>query len=261
MNIQIEQSQSVVDSLRELVNSYLTKHPNISIQALALKANVPVTSLRRLVNEESKSEIAPHTVLNLCSYIVKEKKIQALLTKVQPAISEFLTRHFGQFIFSHEERVYSVDLNTELRDRLAYFIYKLAANHQGTSLIEVTELFGVTGKKKADEMKSKGLLVEKADRLHAKEKNFSLDLKIAADHMPELVKFYKPEAVSQGKNLFYSLSEALTEEAIKEIKDVQREAVKKIHSIMSDEKNAGQIPYFTLNLAETFLSEEEGVIQ
>jgi hypothetical protein len=75
------------------------------------------------------------------------------------------------------------------------------------------------------------------------------------------VKFYKPEALAQGKNLFYSLSESMTAEAIQEIKNVQRDAVKKIHAIMNDKDNFGEIPYFTINLAETFTSDSQGEIQ
>jgi len=257
----VESQISVVEALRNIVQLYLNQFSNISLQALATKSNVPVTSLRRLMNDSSKTEVAPHTVLNICSYIHREKKINLLLKKVDPSISDFLKKHFGQFIFENEERVYSVDLNHELKDRNAYFIYKLAANQNGTSWIEITELLGLMGKRKAEELKNIGLIIEEKDRIHAKDKNFSLDLKIAADHLPELVKFYKPEEVSKGLNLFYSLSESLTEETIHEIKNIQREAVKKIHVLMNDKKNAGPHPYFTINLAETFSSEDKGVIQ
>lgn len=253
---------SVVETLREQINLYLGKHPNITVQTLAQRSMIPVTTMRRVLQQSVKTEIAPHNVLNICSYIYRERNIAKLLTLLPENISVYLKKHFGQFVFSDQERTYSTDLNLLLKDRMNYFIYKLAANHQGVSLMDVTEIFGSIGKKKADELAALGVLIKDENgQLHAKDKNFSLDLETATSHLPELVKFYKPHALAQGKNLMYSLSESLNEAAIVEIKNIQREAVKKIHHIMNTSENFGSIPYFTLNLAETFLVEEEGVLQ
>jgi hypothetical protein len=234
----------------------------VTVQALAQRAQVPVTSLRRLMQEESKSEVAPHTALNLCAYICREKRVGELLKLLPPVLAEFLQKHFGGFVFEGaEKRVYSVDLNEALKDRMSYFIYKLAANSAGTSWMEVTELFGSTGKRKAEEMLKQELIKEVDGRLSARDRDFSLDLQVASSHLPELVKFYRPESVGRGLNLMYSLSESLNEDAIKKIKDVQREAVKATHAIMQDSANHGDVPYFTLNLCETFLAEPEGELQ
>jgi len=254
--------ESPIGALRALVQDFLARHPRVTVQALSQRAQVPVTSLRRLMQEESKSEVAPHTALNLCAYILREKRVGELMKQLPQPLAEFLQKHFGGFVFEGaEKRVYSVDLNEALKDRMSYFIYKLAANSAGTTWLEVTELFGSTGKRKAEEMVRQELLSDHNGRLSARERDFSLDLQVAASHLPELVKFYKPEAVGQGKNLMYSLSESLTADAIKKVKDVQREAVKATNAIMQDPANHGDIPYFTLNLCETFLAEPEGAIQ
>ena len=47
-----------------------------------------------------------------------------------------------------------------------------------------------------------------------------------------MVKFYKPENVSLGKNLFYTMSESVNEQAIAEIKKIQKEAIQKIFDIL-----------------------------
>lgn len=249
-------------ALRCLCQEFLAKHPRLTIQALAQRAQVPVTSLRRLMQEESKSEVAPHTALNLCAYVLREKRVGKLLGMVDPVLADFLRKHFGGFVFEGaEERAFDLDLNEELKDRMSYFIYKLAANRSGTNWVEVTELFGSTGKRKAEDMMKKGLLVDRDGSIVARDQDFSLDLQVAASHLPELVKFYRPETIGRGLNLMYSLSESLNEDAIKRIKDVQREAVKQTHAIMNSAESAGTIPYFTLNLCETFLEEAQGELQ
>ncbi len=50
-------------------------------------------------------------------------------------------------------------------------------------------------------------------------------------------------------------------EAIIEIKNIQREAANKIAAIMDDANNKGDIPYFSVNLSETFLIHAEGELQ
>lgn len=262
MQTDVHSPSTPLSALRGLVQDYLQRHPRMTVQALAQRSQVPVTSLRRLLVEESKSEVAPHTALNLCAYIQREKRVGVLLKQLPSELAQFLEKHFGAFIFEGaEERVFSVDLNEVLKDRMNYFIYKLAANHLGTSWIEVGELFGAVGRRKTEELLAQSILVLDGERIKAIHQDFSLDLPTAAGHLPELVKFYRPEAVGAGQNLMYSLSESLTETAIQEIKDIQRAAAKATHAVMTKTENHGAIPYFTLNLCETFLSPTQGTLQ
>jgi hypothetical protein len=251
--MQLSEENELIQTVQLMVSSYMNKNPQLTLNALASRSNVPVTTLRRLMSGQQKNEIAPHSVLNIVSYILREKNLSLLLEKVDAAIADFLKKHFGNFIFSHQKNTYSVDLNIELRDQTKYLIYKLAANHNGTDMMSVVENFGSFGKRKVEEMKQIGLLIEEGERLHAKDKNFSLDLSIAADHLPALVKYYKPESIHLELNTMFSMSESLTSEAIKEIKALQRDCVMKMNAIMNDPKSLGSIPYFTINLAETML--------
>lgn len=254
--MQIAQENELILSLQNMITVYMGKNPQLTLNALAQRSNVPVTSLRRLMNNQQKNEIAPHSVLNLVGYILREKNLSLLLTKVDACVADFLQKHFGHFIFASEVRVYNTDLNTELKDQIKYLIYKMAANHNGVDLMTLVENFGALGKRKADEMIKNGMLVEEEERLHAREKNFSLDLGIAADHLPALVRFYKPESIQQGRNTFFNMSESLNLEGIQMIKQLQRECVHKMNAIMNDPQYFGDIPYFTINLGETMFSDE-----
>jgi hypothetical protein len=253
--MQITEENELIQTLQTMIASYMSKNSQLTLNALAQRSNVPVTSLRRLVSGQQKNEIAPHSVLNLVSYILREKNLSLILEKVEYPIAEFLKKHFGNFIFVGKTNTYDVDLNIELRDQTKYLIYKLAANHNGIDFMTIVDNFGSHGKRKADEMRSSGLLQEIDQRLHAKDKNFSLDLAVAADHLPVLVQYYKPDSIAHGRNSMFSMSESLTFEAIQQIKALQKECVLKMNAIMNDAKNLGTIPYFTLNLAETMLSD------
>lgn len=256
------QETSPLSELRALTRDFLAKHPRLTIQALATRANVPVTSLRRILSETSKSEVAPHTALNLCAYITREKNIGALLEMLPEALGEYLSKHFGSFIFSgNQDRAFSPDLNSILQDSTKYMIYKLASNRGGVAEEQIIELFGQHGKRSLDELVELSLLEVFENQIVAKDKSFSLDLETAAKHLPMLASLYRPEELPHGLNLMYSLSERLSELAIIKIKDIQREAVKQCHEVMQDANSFGDIPYFTINLCESFTSAKQELLQ
>jgi len=252
-------------ALKDVVKSFMLKHPKLTINSLAQRANIPVSSLRRLVKDEQKVDIAPHNVLNILGYIYREKSLPQLIKLISPVLKEYLEKYFGGFILEQKTHQYSADLNVELSDQIKYFIYKLCSHQCGATRMQIVELYGALGTKKLGEMMANGLIYESEEVLHAKEKNFSLDIAVSSKHLPELVRFYKPETLDDGLNLFYSLSESLSKEAIAKVKAIQKEAVKKIYEIVIDPKEWGDIHYFSVHLCETMNISEyknyQGVLQ
>lgn len=241
---------SVCLQLQTIVNGYFDRFPHMSINALSLKSGVPATTLRRIIGGTIKGEPAPHTVLNIVSALNNEKKLEKLVTLYEGPIKEYLNDAFGNFLKDIDTN-YSLDLNEVLKDQITYFVYKLCANRVGTDLVDIDNIFGKLGVDKISFLEEKGFIVRKEERFHAVEKNFSLDYRVAASHLPALVRFYKPHLVSEGKNLFYTMSESINEEGIQKIKEIKKEALKKIHNIMKSPFYEGEISYFTLDLCDT----------
>ena len=271
-HLKISDNFSVNDQLRDLTKSYLDKHPGLTLNALSTRSGVPATTMRRLMQEDTANkELAPHSVLSLVSYLLKEKKISALLKKVDGPIADLLNRCFDQFIFDEESSKHEMhnDLNSLFQDKTTYIIYKLAANQCGTTLEEVKNIFGLMGLQKLSELIEKNWIIadeNDQERLHAREKNFSVDLALAHQLTHSLVDFYKPRDVEHGFNLFYSLSEGMNEEGIKKIKEVEKEAVKKIFDLMNNQENQGTIPYYAVVLSDVLgltptKKTNEGVLQ
>lgn len=243
---------SVNLQLRQMTAHYLEKHPGLSLNALAQRSGVAATTMRRLMQEEQRSELAPHSVLALVSYLLKEKKISKILKMTDGPVAELLNKCFDQFIFDQKSADHEMhsDLNTLFQDKLSYLIYKLAANKCGTSIEEVKDAFGLVGLKKLNDLIEKNLIESTLDRLHARQKNFSVDLCLAHELSHSLIDLYKPCDVKSGFNLFYSLSEGMNEEGIKKIKEIEKDAVKKIFELMNNEKMQGTIPYFALVVSD-----------
>lgn len=272
MNLSTNENSGVNSQLRQLTIAYLDRHQGLTLNALALRCGVPATTMRRLIKsgDAEKSELAPHSVLSLISYLLKEKKISSLLKKIDGPVAELLNRSFDQFIFDEESSAHTLDteLNTLFKDKTTYLIYKLAANQCGTSMDEVKNIFGLLGLQKLSELIEKNWIApdcSNAEILHAREKNFSVDLALAHQLTHALIDFYKPCDVEAGFNLFYSLSEGMNQQGIKKIKEIERDAVKKIYDLMNDENNQGDIPYFAVVLSDvlglTPNKLNEGVLQ
>ncbi len=245
------------EQLKDIVESYFEKHPNVSINGLAMRSGVGASTLRRLLSSSIKGDPAPHTVLNILSTVTKEKKLSKLVKMIDGPVGEMLQDTFSHFIESETPHTYDNDLNEVLRDQMSYFIYKLAANRKGTTKLFVSEMYGKVGLERLTNMLTLGILTSKEDEIHATQKDFSLDVEIAAGHLPELVKFYKPSQISRGQNLFYTMSETLNEEGIQKIKTVQKDAIKKIYDIMRSPFYEGTIPFFTLDMSDTLSFEAE----
>jgi hypothetical protein len=267
MNVTPSSYSTVNHQLRELTHSYLAKHPGLTVNALAQRSGIAATTLRRLMQEENRSELAPHSVLALVSYILKEKRISFLLNKVEGPVGDLLKKSFDQFIFNEQNvnHEISADLNLALQDKTCYLIYKLAANACGTTIEEIKNIFGLSGLNTLNSLiEKKWIIADQNEVLHAKDKNFSLDLVLAHQHTHALLDFYKPLDIDKGHNLFYSLSEGMSASGIKKIKEVEKDAVKKIFEIMNDKDLQGPLPYFAVVLSDILgISPQslEGVIQ
>lgn len=245
-------TRTVNSQLREIITVFLERNPYLSLNGFAKNSGVSSTTLRRIVNDVTKNEPAPHTILNIVSYITKEKKISKLLDKIDGPIKEVLSKCFAQYTFEVKAHSYALELNTILKDYSNYLIYKLAANVNGTSQLDIYEALGALGREKLKNLLKIGVVELKDDeRIYACDPNFSIDLQIAKEHLPNLVSFYEPEQVHKGENIFYSLSESVNHQGIQKIKDILRSAASEVHEIMSDTQYQGDIPFFSIVLADS----------
>jgi hypothetical protein len=253
MSLDVNNYSSVNEQLREMITSFLSRHPALTVNALAGRSGVAPTTLRRLIQDESRSEVAPHSVLALVSYLLREKKLSKLIHIVEGPVGELLRKSFDQFIYDENESDHLIEneLNEIFKDKLNYLIYKMAANQCGVTLEELKDSFGLFGLKKLEELINKGLVIQDENGLfHAREKNFSVDLKRAHELTHVLVDQFKPDDVHKGYGLFYSLSEGLNDKGINEVKKIELEAVKKIHTVMNNKEFIGSIPYFSIVLSD-----------
>ena len=104
--LNVEQSSLNLE-LRELVYSHMERHPKLSLNAIAKRAGVASTTLRRLMQDDNRNKVQAHVVLNLSSYILKENNIKNLINITNGCIQEELLSNFSNFI--DENKKYTTD--------------------------------------------------------------------------------------------------------------------------------------------------------
>ncbi len=262
MVILSEDLMTLTCQLKTMLDTYLDRYPNVSLNALAMKSGIGATTLRRLKNDDIKGDPAPHTVLALVSALTSEKRLSVIVESYDGPLGELLKSSFGPYVETKIDHSYKADLNSFLRDSTSYFVYKLCANRTGATMESIESNYGKIGVQKLEYLMKNGLIRREGDSFHAMEKNFGLDVSIVLDHLPQLVAHFKLDKVCEGQNLFYTVSESLNEEGIQKIKQIQKEAIKKIIDITKSPFYEGDIPYFTLNMNDSqILPERTEAIQ
>ena len=256
--MQVGVFMTLTEQLKILLDGYFEKYPHMSINALAKKSVVGASTLRRILNGSQKGNPSSSIVLNLVSATIKERKLAVILNSIQGPIGDLLNSSFGHFVEADLPHKYNTDLNRELSEWPKYLIYKLASNKNGVLKKEIEKVLGKIGLKHLEALFEQGLVFMEGEVIHAKEKNFSLDIGVSLKHLPNLLEFYKPDELDKGQNLFYTLSESLNEEGIKKVKAIQKEAIKKIYNVMMSPYFEGDIPYFSVSLMDTLNLDLEG---
>lgn len=250
---QMSEQTPIASELQKLIKSHLNEHRNLSLNALSKRCRVSEPTLRRIVSGKVKTNPTLNTIVDILSSLSKETNITKLIELYPGPLAESLKENFGAVIgpekYNYE---YSELLNRELKDSKRYLIFKLASNSSGVTRAKIRELFGEVGDQKCDDLINLDLLHEewkdnqrvlktKVEGFYLHNDLFKQNFKALADYIDTRPK------LGEQKNLFYNLSESINEQALRDILNIQRQALKKIVKILNDEKSRGDLPVFILN--------------
>ncbi len=243
----MKEASELVCELKVIVDEYLKTHPNISLHALSKRCGLASSTLRRIVNLETKDNPSDSTVIGIVSAITREDKIENLIHQNKGEIKKALIRSY-EIVQKHH---YRADLKDLMEDREIYIIYKLAANHAGTTHAEIKNLLGIPAISKLEMLLDLNLVYLEAEKIHARNKNFSLPLSIAKKHLTELLRFTYNTGKYVDRSIFLSGSESITKEAYDEIWEIIVNSSKKIGEILNNKDNLGEIPFFYNTILNT----------
>lgn len=251
METRIEESP-IVAQLREAIKSYLDEHRRVSLNGLSKRCQTSEPTLRRIMSGKVKTAPTLNTVLDILSTLSKESSIPKLVEMYPGPIADSLKENFGLLIEPEYKYESSEILNKELADEQKYLIFKLAANSAGVKRVTVRELFGLVGEEKVDELISKDLLTESVVNqeriLKTKVEGFALSHDLFVKNFKAVANYIDTQPkLGKQDNLFYNLSESLNDQGLKEILNIQRQALQKMIKILNDPKFSGELPVFILS--------------
>lgn len=244
---------AILSELKDAITSYLEVNKNLSLNAIACRSNVSEPTLRRIKKGEVKTLPRINTIVDILSIIYKERNISSLIQKCGPHLKSYLSKVFS--VLMDTEAAYENDtgLSKVLQDSTSYLIYKLAANRIGIKREQVQRNFGELGLKKLSDLERKGLVFEMVGSYHARTKSFCLDDDLFIQNFKSVADFIRiEEGPARGDNLFYNLSESVSEEGYQKIMAIQRQALKEIVSILNDKKFVGDKQAFVLSTVDYF---------
>lgn len=250
---QMSEQTSIAAELQTLIKAHLSEHRNLSLNALSKRCRVSEPTLRRIVGGKVKTNPTVNTIVDILSSLSKETNIAKLVELYPGPLADSLKENFGAVIgpekYNYE---YSEILNRELKDSERYLIFKLASNSKGVTRAKVRQLFGDRGDQKCDDLINLDLLHEewkdsqrvlrtKVEGFYLHNDMFKQNFKALADYIDTRPK------LGEQTNLFYNLSESVNEQALRDILNIQRQALKKIVKVLNDDKSRGELPVFVLN--------------
>jgi predicted transcriptional regulator len=247
------QRQAIILELQECIKSFLVKNKHLTLNALSKKSSVSEPTLRRVRNAEIKTLPRVNTIVDILSTIYKERNISDLIKHCGPNLRAYLEKVFTVILESNAHYENDTGLSRELKNTTSYLIYKLAANRTGIKRELVCRLFGELGLRKLKDLERKGLVFEMIGSYHARTKSFSLDDELFRQNFQAVSEFIRVEdGPEKGDNLFYNLSESISEEGYQKILSIQRQALKEIVHILNEKEYAGDKPVFVLSSVDHF---------
>ncbi|MBF0312342.1 MAG: hypothetical protein HQK50_10985 [Oligoflexia bacterium] len=247
---EVKKISKLVLELKALLEDYLKQHTSMTLHGLSKKCGVSFSTLRRILNLETKEDPVSLTVLGIVSTVKKESNISQLMTLFSQE-SEVFTSLSRAYAFANKCSNYKPELAEVLVDREFYVIYKLAANASGTTRKHVRELLGNPAETKVDDLLRRELIYEDQGKLHAFQKNFSLTAAVGIAQVPEMLRFSGTGSCFVDKSIFRSVSESITKEVYDEIWQIQCEANRKIVSLINRKESIGEVPFFFVCALDT----------
>lgn len=251
-----QNSPTLVDELRQVIQNFLDQHQRISLNGLSKRCQVSEPTLRRIMSGKVKTAPTLTTVVDILSTITKENRLPELIKLYPGVIGKTLEEGFSLLQDEDTPYEFSSELNETLRDEQRYLIFKLAANSSGVRRTRVREMFGLMGEQKLDDLIARDLVYEKLvdqERVaFTRVEGFSLSHDLFVSHFKACADYIDTAPHTGAKNnLYYNFSESINETGRREILNIQRAALKKMMAILNDEKYRGDLPVFILSAIDT----------
>ena len=240
-----DEKEIIVSELRELLNSYLNKHKNITINGFCLKNNLSPATISHLRNGITKKYVTPEIARKIVCGMNRGKSIGFVLRNTKGILGEFLRRSFPSLINLEVEGTAPENVEKALSTRNARLVMMLAYNKGGTTRKEIVETLDSFALETLERMLSENALFEdKQGRIKGSDEHIYLNNEITKELIQEVNYFSKPSETTEGQ--IKILWGKLSKEKRKKQNKIIFEAIEKLRELYKEEDSHGEPSFVTL---------------
>ena len=240
-----EEYSEVISQLKELLENYLERNPNISISSFCIKNNLSKTSVHYLLKGVTRNKISSENARKIVCGMNRGKTIASVLKETKGTLGEFLREKYAPLMNMELEGTYPEDIERTLSTKNARLIMMLAYNKGGTTRREIVETLDKFALEELEVLLSDGVLREDEDGfIKGKSQNIFLNNRITKELIQEVNYFSKPEESPYGaiKVLWGKLSQ----EKLKKQQKILMEAMQELRELYKEEDINGEPSFVTL---------------
>jgi hypothetical protein len=245
--------------VKNCVDGYLSKRPNLNLQSVADKTTVPYTTLRRLIGLKGNPQ--PETVIKIFSSLGEDELLYKYMNEYHPDIAKVMNLNY-----SHNQEYKFVDEeNRRYFTSEDYFlILNLASTKSGTTEDEVAYTLGMVGVERLNHLAEEGILIaDKNGRYFGANHNFKLSFAETKKRVMMSMKHYRLDEAGSIHNWMSFQTESTNMEGLKALKKLnQKHFNERKDQIYNNPMYNGDIKHYTASVSSTFLPfVEKGELQ
>ncbi|AYF43712.1 hypothetical protein BALOs_0702 [Halobacteriovorax sp. BALOs_7] len=243
-----------------LLDDYLAKHSNITINGFAEKNGISPSSLYYLKKSDRRSKIKADLVLKVACGVSGSKNPASVIQEAKGEVGALLKSAYQSLLMPNKLST-EPELDKYLTNKNAMIIALLAHNKSGTTRREIKELLDGFAIQELEKMLSAEVLKEENGKITGHVESLYLDAEQTKSAVAYLSHFAKTSEIEKGQNDIKVFWGSLTPEGIKKRKEVTQKYIAELREIYNTHETEDGIPDFTTILADTITAPELGELQ
>ena len=259
INLNEDINQRKCIQVKNCIDSYLSKRPNLNLQSIEDKTTVAYTTLRRI--HTLKGNPQPETVIRIFNALGEDELLYIYMNEFHPDIAKVMNMNF-----SHNQEYKFVDEKSRsyFTSEDYFLILNLASTNSGTTAEEVSHHLGTVGIERLNHLVSDGLIIaDKNDRFIGANHNFKLSFAETKKRIEMSMKHYRLDEAGSIHNWMSFQTESTNVDGLKALKKLnQKHFNERKDQIYNNPMYNGDIKHYTASVSSTFLPyAEEGDLQ
>ncbi len=246
------------ERIKILIESYLSKNERLTLQSVATKTSVPMSSLRRIINLNGIP--SSENVIKICRALGFDLELELYLNKYHPEIASLIASkntHNKEYEYLKENE------SQYFTEEPSFLILSLAYTTAGVTEEEIRYEFGERGVDKLIELVEKGLLVSSDSiRYFGRTQGYKLPFADIKKEIELALKCYRLDEAGTSKNWMSYQTESLNDEGLFALKALnQKQFNERKELIFNNPQYLGNKTVFSASVTSTFVKCKETEVQ